>query len=292
MSHTEQLLREALESIVACCDESNTARDYASRQTEIAGIARYALTQTEDGFEGRCPTCLCTTVCNDCAEMGVMDSDLKKYGDPAALSQPAQPAEPAEGGEVVAWSVLDKRTGKHWFTHESKSTAQHYATEYSHRESDGSPSMVVKPLYTTPPASQEQAVSLELAGVQDTIKEGAGFWRSCTGCHESNEGYATGPYSKVFGCALGNGCIECGGLGAIWDDTDYEGMAAFMASSDSEPAQPAVPEDVAENAARDVVRVADTIAEAARFGVEAGIRLARNNHLQPDAHAKKGGGNV
>ena len=51
----------------------------------------------------------------------------------------------------VAWSVLDKRTGKHWYTHESKSTAQYYANLYSHRETDGSPSMVVTPLYTAPP---------------------------------------------------------------------------------------------------------------------------------------------
>ena len=58
-------------------------------------------------------------------------------------------AEPAEQ-EPVAWSVLDKRTGKHWYTHESKYTAQHYANEYSHREPDGSPSMVVTPLYTAP----------------------------------------------------------------------------------------------------------------------------------------------
>lgn len=37
-------LREALQSIVDCCDEDHAARDYSSRQTEIRGIARYALT--------------------------------------------------------------------------------------------------------------------------------------------------------------------------------------------------------------------------------------------------------
>jgi len=36
-------LLEALQSIVECCEESNSARDYASRQTEIRGIARAAL---------------------------------------------------------------------------------------------------------------------------------------------------------------------------------------------------------------------------------------------------------
>lgn len=59
--------------------------------------------------------------------------------------------------QPVAWSVLDKRTGKHWYTHESKTTAQHYANEYSHRESDGSPSMVIKPLYTAPNPTKQCA---------------------------------------------------------------------------------------------------------------------------------------
>lgn len=65
--------------------------------------------------------------------------------------------------EPVAWSVLDKRTGKHWYTHESKYTAQHYANEYSHREGDGSPSMVVKPLYTRPQVNER----FELIGHAD-----------------------------------------------------------------------------------------------------------------------------
>jgi len=52
--------------------------------------------------------------------------------------------------EPVAWSVLDKRTGRHWYTHESKYTAQYYSNLYSHRESDGSPSMVIIPLYAAP----------------------------------------------------------------------------------------------------------------------------------------------
>ena len=44
-----------------------------------------------------------------------------------------------------------------------------------------------------------------------------GYWRSCTGCHESNEGHATGPYSSALRCNLGFGCHECGGLGATWE---------------------------------------------------------------------------
>jgi hypothetical protein len=36
-------LLEALQSIADCCDEDHAARDYASRQTEIRGIARAAI---------------------------------------------------------------------------------------------------------------------------------------------------------------------------------------------------------------------------------------------------------
>lgn len=39
------VLREALQSIVDCCDEDHAARDYSSRQTEIRSIARSALAQ-------------------------------------------------------------------------------------------------------------------------------------------------------------------------------------------------------------------------------------------------------
>ena len=58
--------------------------------------------------------------------------------------------EEAEKQKPVAWSVLNKQTGKHWYTNESEYTSRHYANEYSHQEPDGSLSMVVKPLYTHP----------------------------------------------------------------------------------------------------------------------------------------------
>lgn len=77
------------------------------------------------------------------------------------------------------------------------------------------------------PSGKAESLPLELQGVAEQVAEGAGFWRSCSGCHESNEGHPTGPHSKVFGCALGNGCSECGGVGAVWDDTDYDAMARF-----------------------------------------------------------------
>lgn len=75
------------------------------------------------------------------------------------------------------------------------------------------------------PATVAQPV--ELRGVAETLGDGGGFWRSCSGCHELNEGHDTGPYSAVLKCHLGGGCSECGGIGAIWDTTDYADIAAF-----------------------------------------------------------------
>jgi hypothetical protein len=52
-------------------------------------------------------------------------------------------------------------------------------------------------------------------------------WRSCTGCHETEDGYDVGHYrySRVFRCKVGSGCRECGGLGVIVDNTDYSDLA-------------------------------------------------------------------
>jgi hypothetical protein len=67
----------------------------------------------------------------------------------------------------------------------------------------------------------------ELKGIPEAILEGSGSWRTCTGCHETEDGHPVGhyPHSKVLDCALGGGCAECGGIGAVWDTTDYAAMA-------------------------------------------------------------------
>jgi hypothetical protein len=71
------------------------------------------------------------------------------------------------------------------------------------------------------------ALPYELKGIPEAIREGSGFWRTCTGCYESEDGHPVGhyPHSKILGCALGGGCSECGGIGAVWDTTDYAAMA-------------------------------------------------------------------
>lgn len=62
------------------------------------------------------------------------------------------------------------------------------------------------------------------------IEPDDGFWRSCSGCHETIDGQETGwyPFSPLFKCYLGAGCRECGGLGAVWDDIDYAAMAEHL----------------------------------------------------------------
>lgn len=80
------------------------------------------------------------------------------------------------------------------------------------------------------PVSGADRLPIELCGISEAIGDGGGFWRSCSGCHELNEGMATGPFSETFKCHLGAGCSECGGIGAIWDTTDYDAMADFMAA--------------------------------------------------------------
>ncbi len=81
------------------------------------------------------------------------------------------------------------------------------------------------------PAPTVAAKILELDGVPDALAYGKGIWRTCTGCHESNEGYPTGPFSDTLKCYLGGGCFECGGIGAVWDTTDYEDMGNYIALS-------------------------------------------------------------
>lgn len=71
---------------------------------------------------------------------------------------------------------------------------------------------------------QEQpAMAVELVGITEQLKEGNGFWHSCSGCYETEDGHPVGsyPYSSTMKCTLGAGCSECGGLGAVWDNNDY-----------------------------------------------------------------------
>lgn len=74
----------------------------------------------------------------------------------------------------------------------------------------------------------------------DEAIESGGWWASCSGCHETNEGVSDGPRS-IFGCHAGIGCDECGGIGVIWHEapTD-EQIALLSAHPDTRPAPPSV----------------------------------------------------
>lgn len=93
----------------------------------------------------------------------------------------------------------------------------------------------------TPPSHGEvEAGKADLFGAfADTVKErdGDGFWRACSGCHETNEGCSTGSYptSTVLGCEIGSGCSECGGIGVVWTQMNERDFAAWARASLSEP---------------------------------------------------------
>ncbi|MCA0850074.1 hypothetical protein [Salipiger thiooxidans] len=75
--------------------------------------------------------------------------------------------------------------------------------------------------------------------ILQNVEPDDGCWVSCSGCHETNEGYETGhyAYSPVFKCYVGCGCRECGGLGVIWDSTDYSAMGDYLAEEMDAPAR-------------------------------------------------------
>lgn len=68
--------------------------------------------------------------------------------------------------------------------------------------------------------------------VREVVKEykEEGRWLTCSGCHDTEDGYDIGyyPFNDSFDCKLGSGCSECGGIGAIWDTIDYNDYAEFI----------------------------------------------------------------
>lgn len=83
-----------------------------------------------------------------------------------------------------------------------------------------------------PSGGEEVRAQIDPKRMAEVMSEGDGVWRTCSGCHESEDGYDVGfyPHSDAFGCKLGGGCGECGGLGAIWDETDYEALGRALST--------------------------------------------------------------
>lgn len=153
----------------------------------------------------------------------------------AALSQPQSQAQ----GEAVAWQARTHPDSV-WFD-----IPEWRVKKLKELGAE------IRPLYAAPVAAQQsepsagaQPLPVELLAVAETVAKGGGFWAPCTGCYDTEDGRPTQRYehSDVFGCELGNGCRECGGLGAVWDDTDYAAMAAAMEGKDAAaPAPSACP---------------------------------------------------
>lgn len=89
-----------------------------------------------------------------------------------------------------------------------------------------------------PKAAEEPDFATSIAEVmkEEALGGAACGWRSCTGCHETNEGYETGhyPYSAMFKAYVGSGCGECGGLGVVWEYWSESDLAAM--AEDPKPA--------------------------------------------------------
>lgn len=103
-----------------------------------------------------------------------------------------------------------------------------------------------------------EEVAMELRGIAEELSEGSGAWFSCSGCHNLNEGVPTGPWSDVLKCHLGFGCRECGGIGAVWDSTDYSAIKSSLPLASSPAAIYQIP-DVIE-ALKDIRSDGDVLA--------------------------------
>ena len=82
--------------------------------------------------------------------------------------------------------------------------------------------------------------------IADELTEKSGFWNSCSGCHESHSGVPHGPWSDMFKCHVGMGCAECGGIGVVWDNTDYSNINEPAALSQPTDALKVI-DDLADN---------------------------------------------
>ena len=137
----------------------------------------------------------------------------------AAQTRVAEP----EKQEPIAWKcrALKGPNGEHGRYGRVEDSEEEMRDFVRHYQSIGA-IVTITPLYTSPGAATGR-VPVELDGIVDLVKEGAGFWRSCSGCYETEDGHPVGqyPYSEIMGCALGSGCSECGGIGAVWDNNDY-----------------------------------------------------------------------
>lgn len=78
-------------------------------------------------------------------------------------------------------------------------------------------------------AEPDFAASIKRTCSEEVSNGAACGWMPCTGCYDTEDGHPTAHYrhSRVFGCDVGSGCSECGGLGVVfqyWSPEDLEDM--------------------------------------------------------------------
>ena len=99
----------------------------------------------------------------DCAETD--EGAVPLYEHPATAFKQADEHKP------VAWGVIKRGEGV-WFVNDSRFTAQHYANNYAHRDSNGFDQKVV-PLYLAPPQREWRGLSQE--EIKQCLKAGVDY---------------------------------------------------------------------------------------------------------------------
>ena len=143
-----------------------------------------------------------------------------------------QALKPCPVVEAIAQEIADRSP---W-----KKTTDNYARIYQAAYAGAIAALNTR---TTSLAAQDDWTTKRVA---ELVAEGYGHWRSCTGCHETNEGAETGdyPFNPVFKTYQGGGCGECGGIGVVWDDIDYADYAEFCLNADDDAPSLAAQDDV------------------------------------------------
>lgn len=146
--------------------------------------------------------------------------------------------------EWVDPSWFDKKAAFRAMYEQKAEAALRAAAAVQKRESMPRPTgSHLAPGYDDPAAAVQERTHVvvpigEAERIAHACQEYGGWWHSCSGCHETNEGYSTGhyPYDQRFKCEMGAGCNECGGLGVVWQiaptEEECRAMLAAVETTD------------------------------------------------------------
>jgi hypothetical protein len=197
--------------LIGCEDGDIPCDRCAGTGNLIKDWDRYVSAKTTEEIEA------CESDCPDCSGYGRFRAD------------PAPPSQDVAGWQLLETAPKDRTRILLWSANWLHPTIGYWSDAYGvfieHGTKDQKANAATHWAPLQPPATQpapaEQSLGIELQGVAEQLADNAGFWHSCSGCHNLNEGHPTGEYSAILKCHLGMGCSECGGVGAVWDNTDY-----------------------------------------------------------------------